>query len=712
MLRNAGFWISLAVLGAALVLLLVEPTPVAALRNLAFDTYQRWQPRDRVDAGIRVLDVDDESLARIGQWPWPRSTHAAIVEKLAAYGAAVIAFDVIFAEPDRSSPAEALKAWSDTPAIDALLKDLPDHDALFARAIQGAPVVLGISLTESKSAQPSPSAKAGIATLGDDPRRFLTRYHGSVAPLPVLEQAATGIGTLNFPGESGGVVRRVPVLLRLDDNLYPALSIEAVRLARGGKSYLVHASATQDMERFGDQVGIVSVDIGAMVVPTDSSGHLRLYYARPAPERYLPVWRLLAGELAPETFKNAIVFIGTSAEGLKDLRFSPFGTVPGVEIHAQAAEQVLQGSYLSRPTWAKAAEALFLIAVWALLLLLLGRLGALWSALLTAATVGGALALSWYAFEVHRLLIDPLFPEVTAVALFVASSVPRHMQSERQQRWIRRAFSTYISPNLVQHLIENPNALRLGGERRECSFVMTDLAGFTALVERADPTEIVALLNDYLDGMIAIALEHEGTLDRIIGDAVAVMFSAPIVQPDHAERALACALAMDAFADRFAAAKRDTGLTMGRTRIGVNSGQVLVGNVGGRSLFDYRALGDAVNTTSRLEAINRQLGTNICVSGATVARCPGFTGRPIGDLVLSGKSEPVPAFEPLPAARMDEPAIQDYLAAYKLLEVGHTAAEEVFHALAQASPEDPLVRFHAARLSAGETGTTIIFAEK
>jgi len=712
MLRNVGFWISLAVLTAALAVLVAEPEPKVALRNLAFDSYQRWQPRAHSDAGVRVVDIDDDSLARVGQWPWPRSTHAAIVERLAAYGAAVIVFDVLFAEADRSSPAVALESWSGTPAIDAVLRELPDHDELFARAIRAAPVVLGFSLTESESASPPPAAKAGFASSGDDPRLFIPSYRGSVPTLSVLAKAASGIGALNFTGETGGVVRRVPVLLRLEGKLYPALAIEAVRLARGAKSYLVSASGARSAARFGDKTGIVSVNVGDIVVPTDASGHLWLHYTRPSPERYFSAWRLLAGELAPETFENTVVFVGTSAAGLKDLRFSPFGTVAGVEIHAQVAEQVLQGGYLSRPAWATAAEALFLIAIWALLLLLLDRLGAFWSALLTAATLAGAAYLSWYAFDAHRLLLDPMFPGLTAFALFLASSVPRHMQSERQQRWIRRAFSTYISPNLVQHLIEHPDALTLGGERRECSFVMTDLAGFTALVERSNPTQIVTLLNGYLDGMIAIALEHEGTLDRIIGDAVAVMFSAPVAQPDHAARAVACALAMDDFARRFAEMQAEAGLAVGRTRIGVNTGQVIVGNVGSKSLFDYRALGDAVNTTSRLEGANRQLGTNICVSGATVARCPSFTGRPVGHLVLAGKQEPVPAYEPLPAERTGEPAMQDYLAAYRLLEAGDAAAAEAFRALSEAAPEDPLARFHAQRLAAGERGVTIEFVDK
>ena len=711
MLRNAGFWTSLAVLLLAQTLLVLEPQSMVGLRNLAFDSFQRWRPREYRDARVRVVDIDNASLARLGQWPWPRSRHAALVRRLTDAGASVIAFDFIFSEPDMQSPAVALRRWADRPEIAGLMRDLPDDDALFAEVIAEAPVVLAFSLTAESTGERL-GAKAGFAELGGSPRAYLPSYQGVVAPLRPLLEATAGLGSVNFTGDATGVIRRVPAILRLESQLLPALWLEALRLKAGQKNYLVRASNADGEGRFGNRVGILSVNLARLEVPTDPSGHLWLHYTRSVPERYVPAWEVLSGQFAPGTFEDSIVFIGTSATGLKDIRYTPFGVMPGVEVHAQAAEQTLQGTYLTRPDWARAAEALFLFAIWLVLMLLLTRLGALWSALIGLAAVVAAAGASWHAFAEYRLMIDPLFPSLTALTLYLASSLPRHMQTERQQRWIRRAFSSYISPNLVQHLIDHPEAMSLGGERRECSFVMTDLAGFTALVERADPTRVVTMLNSYLDGMVALALKHEGTLDRIIGDAVAVMFSAPVAQPDHAERAVACALDMDDFARRFAAEQSAAGMTVRGTRIGVNTGPVIVGNVGGETLVDYRALGDAVNTASRLESVNRQLGTNICVSGATVARCPSFAGRPIGALLLAGKSEAVETFEPLPAERLADPAVQRYLEAYRMMAAGAPEAAAAFSALAAEAPNDPLVRLHHARLAAGESGATIIFESK
>lgn len=283
----------------------------------------------------------------------------------------------------------------------------------------------------------------------------------------------------------------------------------------------------------------------------------------------------------------------------------------------------------------------------------------------------------------------------------------------REHRWIRDAFSRYISPNLVRHLIEHPEELTLGGERRDCTFVLSDLAGFTALVEQAEPETVVMLLNEYLEGMTRIALEAGGTLDRIVGDAVAVMFSAPVPQPDHAERALRCALEMDAFASAFTARVSREHPQLRGARIGVCSGSVIVGNVGSTDRLDYRALGDAINTASRLENANRYLGTRICVASETVARVPNFAGRRIAVLQLAGKRVPVEAWEALQPSDPEGEWVDDYEDAYEQMASGDPgAALERLRELDGMYPGDPLVRFHRRRLEEGETGIALDLAAR
>lgn len=283
---------------------------------------------------------------------------------------------------------------------------------------------------------------------------------------------------------------------------------------------------------------------------------------------------------------------------------------------------------------------------------------------------------------------------------------------DREHRWIRDAFSRYISPNLVRHLIEHPEELTLGGERRDCTFVLSDLAGFTGLVEQAEPETVVTLLNEYLAGMTRIALDAGGTLDRIVGDAVAVMFSAPVTQPDHAERAVRCALEMDAFATSFTASMSREHPRLGGTRIGVCSGPVIVGHVGSKDRLDYRALGDAINTASRLESANRYLGTRICVASETVARVANFTGRRIAVLQLAGKRVPVEAWEALRSSDPQAHWVNEYEDAYEQMVSGDSGALETLGELDRMYPGDPLVRFHLRRLEAGESGVMLDLAAR
>ncbi len=270
----------------------------------------------------------------------------------------------------------------------------------------------------------------------------------------------------------------------------------------------------------------------------------------------------------------------------------------------------------------------------------------------------------------------------------------------------------YFSPNLVRKLVENPNLLYLGGERRELSFVFTDLAGFTSLVEKHKPDVVVPLLNEYLDAMVDIVFKHDGTVDKFVGDAIHVIFGAPIAQPDHAVRAVACALEMDAFAHAFARQKREAGIPLGETRIGVNSGIVIVGNFGGESMFDYTAHGEAINTAARLEGLNKHLGTRIAVSASAARQVPDFAGRPAGTFILQGKSQRLDVLEPLSPDEAASPAVQAYVTAYRMLDNGQPGARQAFESLAESPNRDPLVEFHLARIRSGESGVTIVMTEK
>ncbi len=271
----------------------------------------------------------------------------------------------------------------------------------------------------------------------------------------------------------------------------------------------------------------------------------------------------------------------------------------------------------------------------------------------------------------------------------------------------REVLSRYFSPNLAERLAADTGAVDLTGHRRDVAALFSDVAGFTTLVEVLEPDLLGEMLNGYLAGMTAIVFAHEGTVAKIVGDALHVLFGAPGDQPDRARRAVDCALELDAFAQDFRAAWRERGVVLGATRIGVNAGPAIVGNFGGGRFFDYTAYGDTINIAARLETANKQLGTRICVSGSVAEASAGFFGRPVGDLVPRGRKEPLRAFEPLPADHHETQATQDYLAAFAKLEAGDPAALGAFAAIVGRQPDDPLASFHLKRLLNGASGTRI-----
>lgn len=692
-------------------LIRTEPMPVQALRNALFDQYQRWKPRTYVEAPVRIVDIDDESLAKIGQWPWPRTRVAELVEKLRNTGAASIGFDVVFAEPDRTSPAAMSELWNLKGSAAAVVGKLPDHDAVFANTIGEGGVVLGRTLLRSGTQGATPPWG------GPDPYRYvqsgpsalhkLRAFDAEVSSLPLLLAPAAGIGVLTFDPELDGVVRRVPLVMALQGKPVPTLSAETLRVGMDAKNYILKSAEVEGL-------GLQEVRIGNKTVPTTAEGEVWVHYTRPVAKRYIPAWKVLTGAVDPKEIEGNLILVGTSAQGLMDLRSSPLGVImPGVEAHAQALEQILTETGLERPTWARAVEAIVLVLGCLIAGVLALSVRSLVAAALTAIVLAAVAWGGWYAFAEGHLLLNAIAPFTAIGTTFVVCSLLHHFSSERQQRFVKEAFSRYVSPNLVQHLVTHPGQLELGGRRQECSFIFTDLAGFTSLMEKIDPGEAVQLLNAYLDRMIAIAFSHNGTLDRIVGDAVAIMFSAPVPQEDHRERALACALEMDAFATAYATDLQAKGIAFGMTRIGVHTGEVIVGNFGGSTIFDYRALGDPVNTAARLESVNKHLGTRMCVSSNTLSGAPGVVARPVGELVLKGKTKPLEVLEPVtdsdarPRAPLDE-----YRAAYALVKANDPSARATLEALSARFPQDPLLHLHLARLEAGEHGVVITMSAK
>mgnify|MGYP001182232954 CR=1 FL=1 len=621
--RLAAFLFGLAIVLALTLLRAADPYAVRVARETSFDVFQQLRPRPAPpDLPIRIVDIDEGSLAELGQWPWPRDMLATMAERLTAMGAAAIAFDVLFAEPDRTSPASAEGEGT-------------QNDLALARALAAGPTVLSLAQSGRASAD-GLAPKAGLAMTGSDPLTRLPELGGAARPLPVLAEAASGLGVASLDREGAGVARRLPLLWRSGGTALPTLSVEALRVAMGVSTLVV----------LGDTAGAGTVEqlrIGGFSVPTGPGGDIWLYYRPLPPDIYIPAHEVL-GEgfeaLAPR-FAGHIVFVGASATGLFDIRASALGEpVPGVSIHVQALEQMLTGTYLDRADWVGGLEILLFVLGGLVIVLAVVLAGPLIGLGVSVATAGALVASSWWAFSRPGLLLDPSFALFGALAVYAAMAFFRFAVTDADRRRIRRAFAHYVEPSLMRKIEADASLLRLGGDVRELTVMFSDVRNYSALAERTAPAELVAILNRLFGVLGKAIVQQMGTIDKFMGDAVMAFWNAPAEVERHALKACRAALDMRAALDRLNAGEGEP-VAIG---IGIATGPALVGNMGFEQRFDYSCIGDTVNVASRIEGACKAVGYDILVTEATAAQAGEFAFLPAGQVALKGMAEREPVY--------------------------------------------------------------------
>jgi adenylate cyclase len=656
--RGLVYWLPLALLLTVVAAHVVVPSLFERLSLFAFDIYQRAAPRESpADPPAIIVDIDEHSLKVIGQWPWPRTIVAQLVDRLRDAGAAVIGFDVLFSEPDRTSPQSLVKMMTSRGVNEAdaqrLLATTPDPDTQLAAAMQKAPVVLGFSLIGS-GGSPQTAVKAGYAVVGarnEDPWRFVDRFPETVSALPAFLKAASGNGFVNEPSDWDNVVRHVPLVLRLGNRPIPSFAAEDLRVAFGGRGYIARYAGAQAEKSFGENTGLNAIEIPipqahtALRIPVDAAGQVTVHYARRDPHQYISAADILEGKFDKARIADHIVLVGSSAAGLNDLKATPVAPdMPGVEIHAQLIDQILQKDFLFRPDWGSGAELLFALLSGIVLIVAIPRFGALPGAGVAGVGIAGASAVSWFAFRDAGLLIDPVYPDAVLASVYLFSTLLNYRLTERRQREIRQAFSLYLSPHQVDILAKNPEKLRLGGEIRLMTIMFCDIRGFTTLSEGMTSHELGQLINEFLTPMTEIIMEYKGTIDKYIGDCIMAFWNAPLDDPDHAKNAVAAAQGMRRKLIELNAAWAAEGRRTLHVGIGLNTGDCSVGNFGSNQKFNYSLLGDPVNLSSRLEGLTKLYGVDLIIGEETAARVddPGLIEL---DLVaVKGKKNAVRIF--------------------------------------------------------------------
>lgn len=635
-LRKLG--VSLLGLAAVALIALIQiadPAPLERLRMQIFDTYQSLAPRKiSVERPVVLVDIDEDSIDQLGQWPWPRSDLAQLVDRLAQAGAKAVVFDIVFSESDRTSPdavAAHLAQSGQEPELSRRLAQLPGNDAQLARSFERVPVVTGYFLDRERRGR-DVEPKVGFTLHGSMPTSKVASYQGSLQPLPVLATASAGSGFVSLESDADGIVRRVPLVAIHRDVLIPSLSLEAARLALG-KSSLDLLASDGSGETLASPGAAVMVRLDGVEIPVNDAGEMWLHFPRPGSESLLPAAPIITGEMkAGELARQVggkIVFVGGSAAGLQDLVSTPVSErIAGVTTHASAVEQILSGHFLERPDWAFGLELFLALALGIGFALLLPRLGAVWGALAAFGGIVTSFAASWLGFTHLRFLLDPTYPVLVLAVVYTIQTVAVYYREERQRSYIHSAFDRYLSPELVRQIADDPGKLELGGEERDMSVLMCDIRGFSSISEHYSPRDLIAFLIEFLTPMSDILLAHRATIDKYIGDAILAFWNAPLDDPDHHRHAVQAALAMrDALAELNRTGTSASGTVWpGNVQIGIglNSGVCCVGNMGSRQRLSYSLIGDTVNVASRFEGLTKQYGVKIIVGEKLARANPGF----------------------------------------------------------------------------------------
>ena len=642
--RRFGYarMISLALLVGFAALRVLDPAVIEEIRVRTFDTFQRIDPRVKTIRPVTIVDIDEKSIAKLGQWPWPRTQIADLIINLSKYGAAAIAFDIVFAEPDRLNPDNTAKSMRYLDEVTrAKLRELPSNDQILADAIKRSRVVLGeTGLAEVNPVFDKALPVTGVAMLGEEPQRFLFDFPGLLRNVKVLEENAAGRGLFTIKTERDGIVRRVPMMMQAQGAMMPSLSFEILRVVTGTPTVIVKS----------DQAGVKSVGVRGLEVPTDRNGQLWVHFAGQDPSIYVSAVDVIEGNVPLDKIDRKLVLIGTSAVGLNDIKTTPVSSsMPGVEIHAQVLEAALTKSLLSEPIYAIALEFLAALLLGILVIIFAPALGPVTLVAVGALFATFLVGTSWYFYTQYRMLIDFTYPLLSTTAIYLTLIFSSFVREQAQRRQIRSAFGQYLSPALVEQLAQAPEKLVLGGEQREMTIMFSDVRGFTTISEayKSDPQGLTKLMNRFLTPLTNAILARKGTIDKYMGDAIMAFWNAPIDDNEHQINACSAALDMLEKIDELNKVREVEAKEGGHTFIpikvgvGLNTGTCVVGNMGSDLRFDYSVLGDSVNLASRLEGQSKEYGFPIIVGSKTaLAAKEKFAILELDFIMVKGKKEP------------------------------------------------------------------------
>jgi adenylate cyclase len=662
----------------------------------------------RKDPPILIVDIDENSLKEEGRWPWSRIKIAKLVDRLSEAGAMMLAFDVVFSEPEENA-VDVLQgnAISVPPPINAWLlaqKEYLDADNRLAASLNNTDTILGALFHKAEMVRtgqlviPFFDESKGAELLPE--KMVVYEYSGYSAPISELMDNAIGTGAINSNPDNDGVVRRSPLLVKYADNLYPSLAMETAR------QYLLEETINVGTATIGEVQTITHITLGGKDIPTDAKGNILIpYIGRAGTFKTISATAVLNDDEVLEAFENAIAFVGTSALALADLRPTPIsGSFPGVEIQASILNGLLHPELLaSEPDWLPGALAMLLMVIGLILILVMPLVS-----VTTQPVIGIFLAILvvllnywfWNSLRINMPLFSQIGLIFAATAMFTIESLVRETHEKLK---IRDSFGQYVPPQHIERLQGGGWDNSLKGERREMTVLFSDIRSFTQLSEGLDASQLREFLNQYLTPITKIIFDSGGTIDKYVGDMVMAFWNAPIDDPDHPSHAVHAALKMKARLESMQGHFREMGLPKVAAGIGIHTGDMNVGDMGSEYRRAYTVLGDAVNLGSRLESLTKFYGVAILTSEETRVLCPDVSFRYIDCVRVKGKETAVKMYEPLwvKGAEHDE-AIDEVHAVYMqgvdhYLKQEWEKAEAVFRQLSADEPDELIYRIYLER---------------
>ncbi len=638
----------LLVSGLALILYVGQPVSLRQLDNQVYDLLVKSIPRATPTQIPVIVDLDEESLNRFGQWPWPRTRVASLVEKIRRYGAMTVALDIIFAEKDRTSPSEIQAVLRKEMGIAVEFQGLPaalmDNDRILANVLSSGPFVLGYKFFTEGGQGPledcllHPVKAVILKSPGLDaetPGLFVAP--DVICCLRPLAEAVKRSGFLNTSPDVDGILRRSPLVMEYAGQYYPSLALAAHFNTLGLDQVALKMTGG----------GLEEIVWGKTHVPVDARGRLLLNYRGPGRTfAYYSAADIFDGSIPPGAFNNKIVLVGSTAGGLKDRIATPFDNLfPGVEVHATILDNLLQQDFLSRPHWANGLEVMLIIITGVLSVVLLTWSRSVLSLLVLLTAAFGLWMGARWSLRGGGMYVSPLMPLMTLAVNFTVLTLLKFWREETEKRFFHTAFSHYVSASVVQQMVKAPEKLSLSGEEKEVSILFSDIRGFTSISENLPPDQVSRLLKSYFTPMTRLVIENSGTMDKFIGDAIMAFWNAPLDTPNHQDLALKTALGMlRELAVLNPRLQKEFGAEI-NIGIGLHCGRVSVGNMGTEDLFDYTIIGDSVNLASRLEGLTRIYGLPLLLSESIRQASSGnFVFQEIDKVRVKGKETPVTIF--------------------------------------------------------------------